>query len=222
MAQGTLNIINQGFPSFRADLNDQLEALATLSSGPTAPTTTYPFQLWVDTSQSPAVLKQRNAANNAFVDLGSADGLLASSQAYVRSNILGTVSQSGGVPTGAVIERGSNANGEFVRYADGTQICHLNANPASNFTGLLSLSDSQGSIFAANFTNWNYPAEFSAKACTSINTGRTGGVSANRYVWGSMTGGTTASAQCNFMSATSGSVSTSAFQLQLLAIGRWY
>ena len=76
MAQGTLNIINQGFPSFRADLNDQLEALATLSSGPTAPTTTYPFQLWVDTSQSPAVLKQRNAANNAFVDLGSADGLL--------------------------------------------------------------------------------------------------------------------------------------------------
>lgn len=37
--------------------------------------------------------------------------------------LLGTVSQSGGVPTGAIIERGSNANGEFVRYADGTQIC---------------------------------------------------------------------------------------------------
>ena len=78
MAQGTLNIINQGFPSFRADLNDQLEALATLSSGPTAPTATFPFQLWVDTSQNPPVLKQRNAANNAFVDLGSAAGLLGS------------------------------------------------------------------------------------------------------------------------------------------------
>lgn len=76
MAQGTLNIINQGFPSFRADLNNQLEVLATLSSGPTPPTTTYPFQLWVDTSQSPSVLKQRNAANNAFIDLGSTDGLL--------------------------------------------------------------------------------------------------------------------------------------------------
>ncbi|MBF8746913.1 phage tail protein [Pseudomonas monteilii] len=37
--------------------------------------------------------------------------------------ITGTVSQSGGVPTGAIIERGSNANGEYVRYADGTQIC---------------------------------------------------------------------------------------------------
>ncbi|WP_218571770.1 hypothetical protein [Stutzerimonas degradans] len=38
-------------------------------------------------------------------------------------NILGTVSQSGGVPTGAIIERGSNANGEYVRFADGRQIC---------------------------------------------------------------------------------------------------
>ena len=42
---------------------------------------------------------------------------------YNQSNILGTVSQSGGVPTGAIIERGSNANGEYVKYADGTLIC---------------------------------------------------------------------------------------------------
>ena len=46
-----------------------------------------------------------------------------STDLYGRTNILGTVSQSGGVPTGAVIERDSNANGEFVRFADGTQIC---------------------------------------------------------------------------------------------------
>jgi hypothetical protein len=44
---------------------------------------------------------------------------------YRAGNILGTVSQSGGVPTGAVIERGSNANGEYVRFADGTQICTI-------------------------------------------------------------------------------------------------
>jgi hypothetical protein len=42
---------------------------------------------------------------------------------YHADNILGTVSQSGGVPTGAVIERGSTVNGAYVRYADGTQIC---------------------------------------------------------------------------------------------------
>jgi len=41
---------------------------------------------------------------------------------YHTGNVIGTVSQSGGVPTGAIIERGSNANGEYVRLADGTQI----------------------------------------------------------------------------------------------------
>jgi hypothetical protein len=43
---------------------------------------------------------------------------------YAEGNILGTVSQTGGVPTGAIIESGSNANGEFVKYADGTMICY--------------------------------------------------------------------------------------------------
>ncbi|MEI0636405.1 hypothetical protein VUT03_33625, partial [Pseudomonas aeruginosa] len=42
---------------------------------------------------------------------------------YSRDSILGAVSQSSGVPTGAVIDRGSNANGEYVRFADGTQVC---------------------------------------------------------------------------------------------------
>lgn len=41
---------------------------------------------------------------------------------YDRSNVLGTVSQASGVPTGAIVERGSNANGEYVKYADGTLI----------------------------------------------------------------------------------------------------
>jgi len=44
-------------------------------------------------------------------------------EVFKQSNILGTVSESGGVPTGAIIERGSNANGEFIKYADGTMIC---------------------------------------------------------------------------------------------------
>src|SRR5690606_576175 len=36
------------------------------------------------------------------------------SAAYHRGNILGTVAQSSGEPTGAIIERGSNANGQYV------------------------------------------------------------------------------------------------------------
>ena len=48
---------------------------------------------------------------------------VSAASAYRPSNLLGVVSQVAGVPTGAVIQRGSNANGEFVRWADGTQIC---------------------------------------------------------------------------------------------------
>lgn len=41
---------------------------------------------------------------------------------YSSKNIVGTVSQSEGLPTGAIIERGGNANGEYIKFADGTQI----------------------------------------------------------------------------------------------------
>lgn len=50
-------------------------------------------------------------------------GGTAAAEFYRRGNILGTVSQSGGVPTGAIIERGSNANGVYWRFAGGLQVC---------------------------------------------------------------------------------------------------
>jgi hypothetical protein len=53
------------------------------------------------------------------------------SQAYVRSNIIATVSQTGGVPTGGIIEQGSNANGSYTKFADGTMICSSRRNEGS-------------------------------------------------------------------------------------------
>ena len=41
---------------------------------------------------------------------------------YHTGNILGTVSETAGVPTGAIIESGSNSDGEYTKFADGTQI----------------------------------------------------------------------------------------------------
>ncbi|WP_288212564.1 tail fiber protein [uncultured Aeromonas sp.] len=37
-------------------------------------------------------------------------------------NVVGTVSQTGGVPTGAIIERGTFTGGEYVKYSDGTMM----------------------------------------------------------------------------------------------------
>ncbi|EOI1327355.1 TPA: hypothetical protein ACIJOS_001842 [Citrobacter koseri] len=54
-------------------------------------------------------------AEDARTNLGLRSAALA--------DILGTVSQSGGVTTGAIIEKGSNSNGEYTKFADGTMIC---------------------------------------------------------------------------------------------------
>lgn len=64
---------------------------------------------------------------------------------YGSGNLLGPVSQSGGTPTGAVIEHGSNGNGDYVRFANGTQIC-TNSNTAittspASFAGTITKID---------------------------------------------------------------------------------
>lgn len=48
---------------------------------------------------------------------------------YTQATIVGPVAQSEGIPTGAVVERGSTSDGDYVRWADGTQICTNANNP---------------------------------------------------------------------------------------------
>ncbi len=67
MSQHDFIISNQGFPAFRSDLNDGLQALASLSSGSTAPSTTYANQLWYDTAND--ILKIRNEDNDAWISI---------------------------------------------------------------------------------------------------------------------------------------------------------
>lgn len=62
-------------------------------------------------------------AADQYATIEDLAGVTPGPEFYKRSNILGTVSQAGGVPTGAIIERGENANGEYVRWADGTLEC---------------------------------------------------------------------------------------------------
>ena len=71
MSQHDMSIANQGFPAFRADLNDALPALASNNSGATQPSTMFAHQWWVDTSATPNLLKQRNADNDAWITVGS-------------------------------------------------------------------------------------------------------------------------------------------------------
>ena len=70
MAQATdVSIANQGFPAFRSDLNTVLEAINTVNSGATEPTTTYAHQLWYDTTND--ILKMRNTDNDAWISIAT-------------------------------------------------------------------------------------------------------------------------------------------------------
>lgn len=71
MAQHDYTIANQTFPATRTDLNNALAAIVSANSGATAPTTTYGYQLWYDTTTD--ILKMRNANDDAWIDLFDVD-----------------------------------------------------------------------------------------------------------------------------------------------------
>ena len=76
--------------AIRSDLNDALAAIVSNNSSSTAPATTYAYQWWADTTTG--LLKQRNAANSAFVTIGT-----------LGSTNLGLASLAGATFTGDVI-----------------------------------------------------------------------------------------------------------------------
>lgn len=80
---------------------------------------------------------------------------LVTNGVYTKAGILGTVSQAAGVPTGAIMERASNANGSYIKYADGSMTI-FKAIPTASYT----VSTAAGSAFktAAVISPGAYPA----------------------------------------------------------------
>jgi hypothetical protein len=101
MAQSDQIIANDTGANVRADINNNLAALYSLSSGSSAPSTTTAHQLWLDTSTTPDTLKIRNASDNGWISLGTAEsnlGLAALAGATFTGNVLipaGTVGAPG-------------------------------------------------------------------------------------------------------------------------------
>lgn len=125
-----------------------------------------------------------------------------------RADLLGTVSQTSGVPTGAVIERGSNANGEYVKFADGTMICTASVTSSNPATTAL------GSLFTTGPNAWSYPVAFASPVVPIGN-----GTQAHAFIGGHPNASTTATGY--WQGLTSYSVS-SQINARLVAIGRWF
>lgn len=90
MATHDYIIANGTGAAVRSDLNDALAAIVSQNSNATAPATTYAYQWWADTTTG--LLKIRNAANNAWVTVGT-----------LASTNLGLASLAGATFTGDVI-----------------------------------------------------------------------------------------------------------------------
>lgn len=66
MSQTSLIIANVSHTDYRAQDNARAQALASCMSGPVAPSSPVGGMLWLDTSATPAVLRQRNVTNSAW------------------------------------------------------------------------------------------------------------------------------------------------------------
>ncbi|WP_433739835.1 phage tail protein [Pseudomonas putida] len=137
---------------------------------------------------------------------------LQAAGAYGKSNAVGTTSQSGGVPSGAIIERGNNSNGDYVRYADGTQICWKRIATDISSTPI-------GGIFGSGaFGAGPYPAGF-IEAPKVVHSGYIASGNVNA-MWSGCYTSPTQNSWGNYQLLSAGSYG--AGYIDVLAIGRWF
>jgi hypothetical protein len=138
-------------------------------------------------------------------------------QVYTQNRIVGTVSQSGGIPTGAIIERGSNANGEYVKCADGTMICTHK------------VTATQLGVYYIRGT-WNFPATFIAAPTVQVTPDVSSavgyGTATNRDRWGhasAVSPGTATALVDVYRSYGAPDIPAGAtMDIAVTAIGRWF
>lgn len=144
-----------------------------------------------------------------------ASGVWGSWVQSIPNGLVGTVSQSGSVPTGAIIERGANANGDYIRFADGTQMCWLN----QAYDAVLAAGANSGDV------SWVFPAAFLTGTAPPVRvTTRAGATNADRLAAaiGLRACGTPYSATSGvYLIANSGTTSLTA-RADLFAVGRWF
>ncbi|WP_353474780.1 hypothetical protein PVT71_14520 [Salipiger sp. H15] len=124
------------------------------------------------------------------------------------ATIVGAVSQSGGQPTGAIIERGSNANGSYTKLADGTMFCWGNisslAFAATTVLGGIYQDAAQPAI--------TFPATFTTAPSLQVNLRGSNN-------WATVSAVTSSTFTPVFFAASSTSGTQSFYWL---AVGRWF
>ncbi|WP_236188117.1 hypothetical protein [Pseudomonas paraglycinae] len=131
---------------------------------------------------------------------------------YRQNNIIGAVTGAG-APTGAIIERGANANGEYTKYADGTLICWKAI--TTNSTGTYAA----GALFGSDaYGPGAFPSAY--VSVPMVAAGATRGVNSDCVLASAFNPPTLNSwGAWRAMAISNAAV---AAQINLIAIGRWY
>lgn len=145
MAQADQTVQNATFPTVRADINNNLAALFSDSSGNGAPTVTVPFQDWIDTSGADAVWKKRNAANNAWLTVATFLGSGLSLGGFPPSTVMLFVQTS--APTGWT--KSTTHDNKALRVVNGS----VTTGGTQNFTAVLN-----GTVDATTLTTAQMPS----------------------------------------------------------------
>lgn len=166
----------------------------------------------------------RGGANSTITSLSGLTTALSIAQGGTGNNtgtasklsgagILGTVSQSGGIPTGSIIEKGSTATGEYTQFADGTMICRLSGQAVIDITAVYGSSK-------YGLRSWIYPASFVATPSLSSSARN-----ASQLLVGTITDlpGLDMTSSCTFCYVDAGGVGANVnTRFTNLAIGRWF
>lgn len=151
------------------------------------------------------------ATLNAMVDALNQMGIGDLTPTSVGRSVLEAAS-AGAARTalGVAWERGSNANGEYVRFADGTQICTHRISPVA-------VNIASNGLFRSELISWTFPAAFvNGDTQGPMVTGR---VFSDLGLTVSIPYGERLTSASNIRAWATSSVSATAVQLQ--AIGRW-
>jgi hypothetical protein len=147
MAQADQSVQNATFPTVRADINNNLAALFSDSSGTGAPTVTVAFQDWIDTSGTDAVWKKRNAANNAWLTVATFLGSGLSLGGFDPGTVMLFVQTA--APTGWT--KSTTHDNKALRIVNGTAA----SGGSSDFTTAF---NSSGSVGATTLTTAQMPS----------------------------------------------------------------
>ncbi|MBY5942301.1 hypothetical protein KUW00_15585 [Halomonas sp. DP5N14-9] len=135
---------------------------------------------------------------------------------YNSMNAVQPVSMdASGVPSGGLFEYGSNSNGEYLKFADGTLICFVEVDGLGTTTAV---PGSNGSLFHSADQTWTFPAAFVEKPVMDVTGIRHSDDSI--IVWG--VGRTTTGSTTKLRGVASQSSAAIGYYLHATAKGRWY